>query len=221
MTPTIASRPVTRPPTAGWAQRGNSARSRKPLRRTWSRPSVKATDTSAAAIRGRRRPAATATSSMPALWGIVEDRVGPRTLRSMTAASAAATTTPDSTVWSRLPTISSMVKVTAAMGALKAAAMPAAAPTGMSRRRFCGDRARRPSAVATPRRSGPSAPRGRATRRCRSGRERRTCRPRRGRGPDRSCRRRRPSPGGCRSPGRWAPRTGEGSRRSGRRASAR
>ena len=51
------------------------------------------------------------------------------TLCSTTAASAAATITPESMVWSRLPISSSSVKVTAAMGALKAAAIPAAMPT--------------------------------------------------------------------------------------------
>ena len=75
----------------------------------------------------------------------------PSTLRSITAASAAATMTPESTAWSRLPTTSSMVNVTAAMGALKAAAMPAAAPTGMSRRRAFGETpVMRPRRLAMP-----------------------------------------------------------------------
>ena len=69
----------------------------------------------------------------------------PSTLRSTTAASAAATMTPESSVWSSVPTISSIVNVTAAIGALNAAAMPAAAPTGISRRTFrCETPASRP-----------------------------------------------------------------------------
>ncbi len=44
-----------------------------------------------------------------------------------------------------------MVNVTAAMGALKAAAMPAAAPTGMRRRMVFGDTpTTRPRELATP-----------------------------------------------------------------------
>ena len=60
--------------------------------------------------------------------------------------------TPESTVWSSLPTISSIVNVTAAIGALNAAAMPAAAPTGIRRRtvlRRDAGRAR-PSELAMP-----------------------------------------------------------------------
>ena len=72
-------------------------------------------------------------------------------LRSTTAARAAATITPDSMVWSRSPMISSRVKVTAAMGALKAAAIPAATPTDAMRRRFCRERlAIRPSRLEMP-----------------------------------------------------------------------
>ena len=57
---------------------------------------------------------------------------------STTAASAAATITPESIVWSRSPISSSSVNVMAAIGALKAAAMPAAIPTDVMRRQFCG-----------------------------------------------------------------------------------
>ena len=80
-----------------------------------------------------------------------DDRVHAEHLRSMTAASAAATTTPESTAWSSEPTISSMVKVTAAMGALKAAAMPAATPTGSRRRAlFAGRPVARASRLVAP-----------------------------------------------------------------------
>ncbi len=69
----------------------------------------------------------------------------------MAAASAAATMTPESTVWSRSPTTSSTVNVTAAIGALKAAAMPAAAPTGSSRLKWSRESAAaRPSRLAMP-----------------------------------------------------------------------
>jgi len=55
------------------------------------------------------------------------------------------------TLLSRSPTTSSMVKVTAAMGALNAAAMPAAAPTGKRRRRLRGETpTTRPSMLAMP-----------------------------------------------------------------------
>jgi hypothetical protein len=71
-------------------------------------------------------------------------------LRSTTAANAAATTTPPRTVASRAPKSSSITKVTAAIGALKAAAIPAAAPTGTSRRWLLGDSANaRPIPLAT------------------------------------------------------------------------
>ena len=72
-------------------------------------------------------------------------------LCSTTAASAAATITPESMVWSRLPISSSSVKVTAAMGALKAAAMPAAMPTEVMRFWFFGlSRAMRARKLLTP-----------------------------------------------------------------------
>jgi len=74
-------------------------------------------------------------------WVSVKMGCEPSRLCSITAANAAATTTPERTVWSRPPTISSTVKVTAAIGALKAAATPAAAPTGNSRRTLRGARA--------------------------------------------------------------------------------
>ncbi len=75
----------------------------------------------------------------------------PRTRFSTTAASAAATITPESMVWSRLPISSSSVKVTAAMGALNAAAMPAAMPTEVIRRQFSGlSLAMRASMLLTP-----------------------------------------------------------------------
>ena len=83
-------------------------------------------------------------------------------LCSTTAASAAATITPESIVWSRLPISSSSVNVTAAMGALKAAAMPAAMPTEAMRRRFLGlSRATRARKLLTPAQIctvGPSTP---------------------------------------------------------------
>ena len=73
------------------------------------------------------------------------------TLFSTTAASAAATITPASMVWSRSPISSSSVNVTAAMGALKAAAMPAAMPTDAMRRQFFGLRRNaRASRLLTP-----------------------------------------------------------------------
>ena len=83
-------------------------------------------------------------------------------LCSTTAASAAATITPESMVWSRLPISSSSVKVTAAMGALKAAAMPAAMPTEVMRFWFAGlSRAIRAKKLLTPAQIctvGPSTP---------------------------------------------------------------
>ncbi len=86
----------------------------------------------------------------------------PRILCSTTAASAAATITPESMVWSRLPISSSSVKVTAAMGALKAAAMPAAMPTEAMRFWFIGlSRAMRARKLLTPAQIctvGPSTP---------------------------------------------------------------
>ena len=83
-------------------------------------------------------------------------------LCSTTAASAAATITPESMVWSRPPISSSSVKVTAAIGALKAAAMPAAMPTEVIRRLFSGlSRATRARILLTPAQIctvGPSTP---------------------------------------------------------------
>ena len=65
--------------------------------------------------------------------------------------TAAATITPESMVWSRSPTSSSMVNVTAAIGALKAAAIPAAIPTDVMRRRYWGfNLAARASRLLTP-----------------------------------------------------------------------
>ncbi len=65
-------------------------------------------------------------------------------------------------VWSRLPISSSSVKVTAAMGALKAAAMPAAMPTDVMRLLFFGlSRAARARKLLTPAQIctvGPSTP---------------------------------------------------------------
>jgi len=82
---------------------------------------------------------------------------------STTAESAAATMTPESMVWSRSPISSSSVKVTAAMGALKAAAIPAAMPTEAMRRVFLGlSRASLASMLLTPAQTctvGPSSPR--------------------------------------------------------------
>ena len=88
--------------------------------------------------------------------------------RSMIAAIAAATTTPESTGWSRFPTTSSMVKVTAAMGALKAAAIPAAVPTGKRRLRVWvrSRQSGRPCSLSR-RRSALSGPRGPGRSRCR------------------------------------------------------
>ena len=81
---------------------------------------------------------------------------------STTAARAAATITPESIVWFRSPISSSSVKVTAAMGALKAAAMPADMPTEAMRRRFSGlSRAARANMLLTPAQTctvGPSRP---------------------------------------------------------------
>ncbi|OGL62061.1 MAG: hypothetical protein A3J27_07285 [Candidatus Tectomicrobia bacterium RIFCSPLOWO2_12_FULL_69_37] len=56
----------------------------------------------------------------------------PRRARATTAAETEARTMEPSTRAFRSPTSSSRVKVTAAMGVLKAAARPAAAPTGTS-----------------------------------------------------------------------------------------
>jgi len=65
-------------------------------------------------------------------------------------------------VWSKSPISSSSVKVTAAMGALNAAAMPAAMPTEAIRREFLGpSRASRESMLLTPAQTctvGPSRP---------------------------------------------------------------
>ena len=84
-------------------------------------------------------------------------------LCSTTPASAAATITPASMVWSSEPISSSSVNVTAAIGALNAAAIPAAMPTDVMRRLFTGlSRAMRDRKLLTPAQIctvGPSTPR--------------------------------------------------------------
>ena len=68
----------------------------------------------------------------------VKNRVCAQNRCSTTAARAAATMTPESIVWSRSPISSSSVNVTAAIGALNAAAMPADMPTEAIRRQLGG-----------------------------------------------------------------------------------
>ncbi len=82
---------------------------------------------------------------------MVKTGCSPKMLRSTAAATAAATTIHARTAWSKSPTTSSIVNVTAAIGALKAAAIPAAAPTGRSRLRLSRySAAARPNVLATP-----------------------------------------------------------------------
>ncbi len=86
----------------------------------------------------------------------------PNIVCSITADSADATITPVSIVWSRSPISSSSVNVIAAIGALNAAAIPAAIPTDVSRRWFTGPSpAARASMLLTPAHIctvGPSSP---------------------------------------------------------------
>jgi len=79
----------------------------------------------------------------------------------MTADTAASTIAPRTPAL-QVPITSSITKITEEMGALKAAAMPAAAPTGMRRRRLRGERLpKRPRVLARPQQIctvGPSRP---------------------------------------------------------------
>ena len=83
--------------------------------------------------------------------GIWNSGSAPRNRRITTAAPTAASTTAPRIPALHVPITSSITKSTAEIGALKAAASPAAAPTGAIKRTFSRERcSRRPSADAIP-----------------------------------------------------------------------